>query len=266
MSIHIQQISAFSDNYIWLIINNDKKQAIAIDTGDSEPVLNFLKNNNLELINVWITHHHNDHIGGVDELVKHFPNVQVFAHQNHGLNHLAKNLTLIDENDNLTAWQYSAKVWQTFGHTDSHLSFLLNVDKKIHVFCGDTLFSGGCGRVFTGTIEQLFDSFSRFNTLNEQTLFYPAHEYTLSNLKFAQVIEPNNENIRQKIQTCEQLRANNLPTLPTTLADERLINPFLRAVIEPSDEMIEQVKSRIDLANYDKLTVFAKLRELKNSF
>ena len=131
MSIHIQPISAFSDNYIWLIINNDKKQAIAIDTGDSEPVLNFLKNNNLELINVWITHHHNDHIGGVDELVKHFPNVQVFAHQNHGLNHLAKNLTLIDENDNLTAWQYSAKVWQTFGHTDSHLSFLLNVDKKI---------------------------------------------------------------------------------------------------------------------------------------
>lgn len=268
MTIRIAPISAFDDNYIWLIIHEKNNEVIAIDVGDDTPVVNFLQQNNLNLSAIWITHHHNDHTGGVANLLKTYPNAHVFAHKNHGLESQipSDNLTLIDENDELSAWQYSAKVWQTFGHTDSHLSFVLNLDEKLHVFCGDTLFCGGCGRVFTGTIEQLFDSFHRLNALPTDTLFYPAHEYTLSNLKFAESLEPDDKNIVQIIQQCQTLRQKNQPTLPTTLAQERLINPFIKAVNDVPVSLIDGVKKQMDLADIQNLTLFSALRLLKNSF
>lgn len=152
------------------------------------------------------------------------------------------------------------------GHTDSHLSFLLNMDEKLHVFCGDTLFCGGCGRVFTGTIEQLFTSFQRFNGLPTDTLFYPAHEYTLSNLKFAQSLEPDDNNIQAFIKHCETLRNQQKPTLPTTLAQERLINPFVKTVNDLPNSLIEGVKKQTNLADMQSLTLFSALRQLKNNF
>lgn len=268
MSIQICPIQAFNDNYIWLLINEKNREVIAIDVGDETPVVNFLQQNNLNLSAIWITHHHDDHTAGVANLLKNYPNAHVFTHKNHGLNNqiASENLTNIDENDNLSAWQYSAKVWQTFGHTDSHLSFLLNMDEKLHVFCGDTLFCGGCGRVFTGTIEQLFDSFKRLNALPDDTLFYPAHEYTLSNLKFAESLEPDDKNIVQFIQQCQTLRQQNQPTLPTTLAQERLINPFVKAVNGLPNSLIDGVKNQMPLADLQPLTLFSALRQLKNNF
>ncbi|ELA08118.1 hydroxyacylglutathione hydrolase [Moraxella macacae 0408225] len=270
--LDITPIAAFDTNYIWLLINRDKQEAIAIDTGDATVVQNFLQQNQIKLQAIWITHHHHDHTGGVLQLVKQNPDVQIFAHKNHGLTDkiAQKNLTLIDENIPITAWEYAVKVWQTFGHTDSHLSFLLQVGNKqvgnkIHVFCGDTLFAAGCGRVFTGTIEQLFASFQRFNALATDTLFYPAHEYTLQNLEFANFILPNDNNIKQALKNYAQLQKINKPTLPTTLANERQINVFLQA-LNPSDDLSLAVQQKTNISDNQPLTIFAALRKLKNNF
>ncbi len=264
MSIEIRPISAFSDNYIWTIINTKNNQAIVIDAGDATPVLDFFKQNQLDLLQIWITHHHHDHIGGVQTLLEHFPNAKLYAHANLGLQHAMT----VSESQMFEAWGNLVQVWQVAGHTAEHLAYLLTLDDKLHIFCGDTLFSAGCGRVFTGTIEQLFESFDRFNSLHDDTaLFYPAHEYTLSNLKFAQMIEPNNMDIQQAIAKATMLRQAGKPTVPTTLADERKINPFLRIIYQPkSKQIIETVNAKIPLTDTHPITIFSALRELKNNF
>lgn len=187
--LKIYPIPAFTDNYIWAVVNDSTKQAIIVDAGDATPVLDFLKKEKLDLTAIWVTHHHNDHIGGVAKLARHYPNAQVFAHANVmpqiGLGNPAQGV-IVGESSELTAWSNAnpVQVWQVAGHTAEHIAFLLTLEDRLHVFCGDTLFRAGCGRVFTGTIEQLFESFDRFNDLHEpNALFYPAHEYTLSNLQ-----------------------------------------------------------------------------------
>ncbi|MBS5743569.1 MAG: hydroxyacylglutathione hydrolase, partial [Neisseria sp.] len=149
-------------------------------------------------------------------------------------------------------------VWATPGHTDRHISYLLENSDGLHVFCGDTLFSAGCGRVFTGTIEQLYDSFHRFNQLPEETLFYPAHEYTASNLRFAQHIEPDNADIQTALAAAEHT-----PTLPVSLAHERKVNPFFRIYLPQVRARAEELSGR---KLNSELEVFAALRELKNQF
>lgn len=270
--LKIHPIPAFSDNYIWAIINEANNEVIIVDAGQAKPVLDFVKNHNLTITQIWVTHHHDDHIGGVAELTNHFPNAQIFAHADiHSLIH-ANNLIAVGEGSELTAWGNAVQVWQVAGHTANHLAYLLTLDNCLHIFCGDTLFRAGCGRVFTGTIEQLFESFMRFAELHDglykedRTLFYPAHEYTLANLKFAQSIEPTNAAIAQAIEQDTQLRQQNQPTLPTTLGDEKAINPFLRAVISPSDEMIKTVQAKTGLKDDSPFAIFKALRELKNQF
>ena len=263
----IHPIPAFNDNYIWAIINNDAKQAIIVDAGDAAPVLDFLQKNNLNICQIWVTHHHQDHIGGVAELANIYPNAQIFAHVDIHPLVKAKNLQAAREGSELTAWGCPVQVWQVAGHTDNHLAYLLTLEQHLHVFCGDTLFRAGCGRVFTGTIEQLFESFERFAELHdEQTLFYPAHEYTLANLKFAQFIEPNNQVIKQAWEQDSQLRQQNKPTLPTALRDEKAINPFLRAAIQPSDAMIQTLQSQTGISIGRPFEVFKALRQLKDNF
>lgn len=260
-------IPAFTDNYIWAIINEAKKEVIIVDAGEAKPVLDFVQQNSLSICQIWVTHHHNDHIGGVAELANRFPNAQIFAHAD--IHHLinANNLIAVGESSELSAWGNAVQVWQVAGHTENHVAYLLTLADKLHIFCGDTLFRAGCGRVFTGTMEQLFESFMRFNDLHDENiLFYPAHEYTLANLKFAQSIEPTNSAIQQAIEQDTILRQQNKPTLPTTLADEKAINPFLRAVIEPSYEMINRVQAKTGLTDDSPFTVFKALRELKNNF
>lgn len=268
--LKIHPIPAFSDNYIWAIINEANSEVIIVDAGKAKPVLDFLQQNSLSISQIWVTHHHHDHIGGVAELAKQFPNAQVFAHADVlpqiGLNHPNQGVA-VGESSELSAWGNAVQVWQVAGHTENHVAYLLTLDDKLHVFCGDTLFSAGCGRVFTGTIEQLFESFDRFAQLHDdKTLFYPAHEYTLSNLKFAQFIEPNNLAIQRAIEKDSNLRKQNKPTLPTTLADEKSINPFLRAVIEPSDEMITTVQNQTGTKDDSPFEIFKALRQLKNNF
>lgn len=259
MSIHIHPIKAFNDNYIWTLINKNNKQAIVIDPGQAAPVAEYMEEHGLELIAIWTTHHHHDHIGGVAELQELFPMTHTVAHNEHNVD---EDQTIKD-GSTVSAWGCSAQVWDIPGHTASHIAYVLDIDGLKHCFCGDTLFSGGCGRVFSGTIEQLYDSFKRINNLHADALLYPAHEYTANNLRFGLSIEPSNEVMQQTLIEAEEKTTQGIPTLPVTLEHERAVNVFLR-VSEPS--VIAGVEAKVALEDDEPLTVFAALRELKNNF
>ena len=259
MSIIIHPIKAFSDNYIWTLVNDANKQAIVIDPGQAEPVIAYLKEYDLDLTAIWTTHHHHDHIGGVAELREHFPMTHVVAHNEHGV---SPDQTIKD-GSSVSAWGASAQVWDVSGHTANHMAYILDLEGKKHVFCGDTLFSAGCGRVFTGTIEQLYSSFKHINTLPADALLYPAHEYTANNLRFGLSIEPNNIAMQAALEIALEQMQNNHPTLPVSLAHERKVNVFLRV---DNLEVITGVKAKMTLADEKPLTVFAALRQLKDNF
>ena len=249
--MNITPIQALNDNYIWMI--QDGNHAACVDPSDATPVLKFLVRNCLMLAQMWITHPHHDHIGGVKALKNSFMESLVYGEMDiETATHMVKAGTQFPFGDGLVT------VWATPGHTDRHVSYLLENSDGLHVFCGDTLFSAGCGRVFTGTIEELYDSFQRFNQLPEETLFYPAHEYTAANLRFAGFIEPENPDIQAALRAAEHT-----PTLPVTLAHERRINPFLRVDFPQVRERVEELAGR---GLNGGLAVFAALRELKNCF
>ncbi|MDO5059074.1 MAG: hydroxyacylglutathione hydrolase, partial [Neisseria sp.] len=212
-SVKITPIPALNDNYIWLMDNGT--EAVCIDPGEAAPVLDFLRENRLNLQQIWITHHHGDHTAGIVALKQAFPECRVYG-----------NHDIAGRTDDAGAGQIlpfpahgkaadavfsdgTAEVWHTPGHTDTHLAYLFRHNGQTHVFCGDTLFSAGCGRVFTGTMEQLYQSLKNFSELPDDTLFYPAHEYTAPNLCFAAAVEPNNPDIQTALQAAE-----NTPTLP----------------------------------------------------
>ena len=259
MSMQIYPIKAFNDNYIWTLINKNNKQAIVIDPGQAAPVAEYMQEQGLELTSIWTTHHHFDHTGGVMELQEFFPMTHIVAHSEHGV----EEDQTIKDGSTVSAWGCSAQVWDIPGHTGSHIAYVLDIDGHKHCFCGDTLFSGGCGRVFTGTIEQLYDSFRRIDNLAADSLLYPAHEYTANNLRFAITIEPDNVAIQQALARAEELTAQGVCTLPVTLEHERAVNVFLR-VKEPS--VIAGVQAKMALKDEEPLTVFAALRELKDNF
>lgn len=259
MSIQIHPIKAFSDNYIWTLINKNNKQAIVIDPGQSAPVVDYMQEHGLDVTSIWTTHHHYDHVGGVTELQEYFPMTHIVAHSEHGV----EQDQTIKDGSTVSAWGCLATIWDVSGHTASHMAYILDIDGQKHCFCGDTLFSAGCGRVFTGTIEQLYDSFKRLNELPPDTLLYPAHEYTANNLRFGLTIEPDNVAMQEALAQAEEKTAAGIPTLPVTLAHEREVNVFLRAN-EPS--VIAAVEAKMSVDSDKPLTVFAALRELKDNF
>ena len=172
-------IPAFNDNYIWLAATDNG--AMCVDPGDAAPVLAWLAEHNLPLQQIWLTHHHHDHIGGVAALKAAYPEVQVYG----AADEITEVTDPVGEGSQVAFGGYTADVWAVPGHTSGHLAYLWQLPQGLQVFCGDTLFSAGCGRVFTGTAAQLFASLSRLASLPSDTLFYPAHEYTASNLRFA---------------------------------------------------------------------------------
>ncbi len=261
MGLSIRAIPILTDNYVWLIVNEDTCEAIAIDVGDDKPVKQYLQDNHLTLVGIWITHHHHDHIGGIMSLCSAYPDVSVVLHRAH-LEHITPPSSMIvAEGSVLSAWGREVTVWHTFGHTDSHISFVLNDAPQLHVFCGDALFSGGCGRVFTGTYEQLFDSLERFKEMPDDTLLYPTHEYTLANLRFGQMVESDNANIAQAIANIA--KQDKAMTLPTTLSQEKRINVFLRTD-SPSIHRYLQSKELVS-TEVDAKACFIALRILKNT-
>ncbi len=218
-------IRVLNDNVIWLWKN--KKSAVVIDPALSQPVIEYLKVNNLNLEAILQTHHHSDHIGGTRELIKEWPNAKVIASEKEKDRIPFQNLSVKD-NDKLQLLNEEVQVIEVIGHTRSHIAFYCN--KKVpFLFIGDTLFSAGCGRVFEGTYKQMYKSIIRIRDLPKNTLIYCAHEYTKSNLLWALDLEPENQNLKKKLNEVEKKLSLNELTIPFLLDEEMKINLFLRA-------------------------------------
>lgn len=251
--LHIKSIPAFNDNYIWLIQNDDQRCAV-VDPGDAKPVLAYLKQHNLQLEAILITHHHHDHIGGVPDLVYHYPGIDVVGPKQEPIPTLTHP---VEAGDQIELFDERFLVLGLEGHTLGHVGYV--GDGKL--FCGDTLFSAGCGRVFEGTMEQMYDSLNKIAALSEDTEVYSAHEYTASNIAFAMAVEPDNEQLSRYRDEVIRLRGQEKPTLPTTIRREKWINPFLRCD-QPS--VIQAATGRT--SSSDPLAIFTALREWKNEF
>ena len=249
-------LPAFADNYIWML--HDDARAVVVDPGDAAPVVHALERLQLQLVGILVTHHHGDHTGGVDALR---PGLQgpVYgpAHER-----IPGPYEALREGDTLQVLGLNFDVIDVPGHTLGHIAYAEQTATAPWLFCGDTLFSAGCGRLFEGSPAQMHQSLSKLAALPDDTQVCCTHEYTLSNLRFAAAVEPDGEEIRQHQQHCESLRAQGLPTLPSNMALERRINPFLRCT-EPAVVRAARAQgAESDLP----VDVLAALRAWKNRF
>jgi hydroxyacylglutathione hydrolase len=254
----IKPIRALRDNYIWVIHGVDQSRIVILDPGEAEPVLRYLKENNLKLDGILLTHHHWDHTNGVDRLLAYFPGIPVYSSEKDkvpGVNHFVK------EGDEITFSNLSSpiRVMEIPGHTLGHLGFVY--EKAL--FSGDTLFSCGCGRIFEGTPEQMYQSLEKLKQLPSDTLMYCAHEYTRSNIRFAEAVDPANQILQQWKQEVEDLREKNIPSLPVSLKTELQTNPFLRC---EDPIILASVKKNGYAGEGDPTSVMLHLREWKNQF
>jgi len=216
-------LPAFKDNYIWCL--RQEQAALVVDPGDAKVVQSYLQQHQLELEVILITHHHWDHTDGIAELKALYPNAVVYgpAAEAEKIGQLDRRLT---DGDGISWYGQQFDIIAVPGHTLGHIAYYC----APWLFCGDTVFNAGCGRLFEGSPEQMWQSLNRLMSLPPETEFYPTHEYTMSNLSFARWADPNNAALPLYIQQCQQLRANGLPTLPTTLAQQHQVNPYFRAV------------------------------------
>lgn len=228
--LDVISIPAFNDNYIWLLRTAGEKRCWVVDPGDAQPVQRYLQSEGLHLEGILLTHHHPDHIGGVKELATTGVTVIGALQDIYRLPPLNVQVT---GGDRFQLLGHTFQVLEVPGHTLGHLAYVTKEHQPPLLFCGDTLFAGGCGRLFEGTAEQMHASLQSIASLPDTTRVYAAHEYTQSNLEFASKVEPGNLELQQRLQDCRDKRAQKRPTLPSTLALEKATNPFLR-VTQPS--------------------------------
>lgn len=252
-------IPAFADNYIWLLRDGDR--AAVVDPGDAAPVAAYLAREALTLVAILATHHHNDHVGGIEALVAQH-RVPVFGPARETI---PQRTQALRDGDEVTppGLPVTLRVLDIPGHTAGHIGYFGEVDGVPSLFCGDTLFAAGCGRLFEGTPEQMWRSLCTLAALPGATRVYCAHEYTLANLRFAQAVEPGNAALSDRVAEAQSLRERGLPTLPSTLSLEHATNPFLRAARDDVRAAAERHAGRRLASDVES---FAALRAWKNAF
>jgi len=256
-SLNVLAIPTFEDNYVWLI--HDGVHAAVIDPGEAVPVSEQLKARRLVLTAILLTHRHDDHIGGVEGLLRN-ASVPVYGPSNDPIEAVTDRVA---EGDivNLPELGVKLSVLDVPGHTRGHIAYVAHEQRWL--FSGDMLFGAGCGRMFEGTPEMMVAAMAKFSALPDDTQVFCAHEYTLSNLRFAQEIEPGNQAIRARIKAEKAKREQGLPTVPSTIGLEKATNPFLRSN-EPA--VIERMLSLGRIKQKDPTETFAALREWKNTY
>jgi len=255
MSIEIVPIPAFDDNYLWLLHNGS--QAVVVDPGDAGPVRRYLSEHQLELTGILITHHHWDHVNGLESLQNDWDCVAYGPADQR----IPGDLITVQEQDvvKLPSLGIELSVMDTPGHTLSHISFY----NDQWLFCGDTLFSIGCGRMFEGTPDVFSQSLNKISSLPPELLVYCTHEYTAANIQFALSIEPQNQGLQHQQKVVAQQRAEQQPSLPVRLGDELKLNPFLRTHEPELQQTLIHINPKLDP---DPVACFAFLRSLKDHF
>ncbi len=256
--MNLTPLPAFQDNYLWLL--DDGNRALVVDPGDARPVQAALQSAGLQLEAILVTHHHPDHIGGVDAL-RDATGAKVWGPARETI---PEPVTRLAEGERIEVLGLPFTVIDVPGHTSGHIAYYCELfDARPLLFCGDTLFSGGCGRLFEGTPAQMLASLDKLAALPADTRVVCTHEYTLSNLKFALAVEPHNAELISYTERCTELRAQGRPTLPSSIGQELRINPFLRTR-EAGIRQAAQAFNGADPA--DDVAVFAAVREWKNTF
>lgn len=253
----ITPIPAFADNYIWLLLNPDGDQALVVDPGDAAPVIAHCQHHGITLSDILITHHHGDHIGGVAKLCASYADITVWGPHDASIEPVSHR---VGEGDKVSLPDYGLEfaVWDVPGHTAVHTAYLGHGV----IFCGDTLFACGCGRVFGGSLQALSASLQRFEQLPADTLAYCAHEYTLDNIGFAKWVEPDNAALLKREADTHALIDNDTPSVPSTIGLERDTNPFLR-VMQPAVKTAAEQWAGRPLTT--RAEIFAALRTWKDS-
>jgi len=252
--LSVEPIKAYTDNYIWLVSTNEG--SIVVDPGESKEILNLIDSNKIDLKGVLITHHHYDHTNGLLDLTNKM-NLEVYGPKKiEGINNIVK------ESDKFSLIGIDFEVIEIPGHTLDHLAFYSSNNRDPILFCGDTLFAGGCGRVFEGTFEQMFKSLKKISNYPKETKIFCGHEYTLSNLKFALEADEDNKQLADEYINVKKLISSDIPSLPTNLNKELKVNPFLRCnEINIKNKVID----KFDIID-DELEIFTALRKWKDNF
>ena len=256
--MHLQALSAFNDNYMWCL-NRDGGEALVVDPGEAGPVL-AAADAGLRPGAILLTHHHNDHVGGVARLLQRWPDLPVYAPADP---RITTTTEVIDDGCRFSASGFEFEVIAVPGHTSSHVAYFHDAPDDGVLFSGDTLFSLGCGRLFEGSPLQMHRSLSRLAALPGSTRLCCGHEYTLSNAAFARVIEPENAALKRRTKEAQDMRDASRPTLPSTLDNELACNPFLRC---DQPAVIAAAAHRLGREPVDQVEVFAELRRWKDGF
>ncbi|WP_022962319.1 hydroxyacylglutathione hydrolase [Halopseudomonas pelagia] len=253
-------LPAFQDNYIWLIVDNDHHRVAVVDPGDAVPVITWLgRRPEYDLTHMLITHHHRDHTGGL-ATIKAATGCKVWGPAAEEIPGLDRKL---DDGETLSLFGQTLEVISVPGHTRGHIAFFCNEPGAPWLLSGDTLFAGGCGRLFEGTAEQMHRSLQRLAALPDHTRIYCAHEYTQANLRFARAVEPDNADIKVRAEVVDDLRAAGRMTLPSSIGLEKKTNPFLRAGVAA---VINAAATHAGEAASTEVNTFARIRAWKDSF
>lgn len=257
--MQVIRLEALSDNYIFLLVDRQQQIAAVVDPAEAEPVLKQLAQLKVELVAIFNTHHHNDHVGGNQQLIEHFPQLTVYGGvEDRG--RIPGQQVFLQQGDRVQFADRIAEVIFVPGHTRAHIAYYFPPEKAGEtgdLFCGDTLFSGGCGRLFEGTPTQMVDSLTKLRSLPDDTRIWCAHEYTLGNLQFALTVDGDNADLQKRFNEVKAYRSRGEATIPSLLGVEKRTNPFLRW---------DQPSLQSTVKGSDGMQTFARIREMKNNF